>query len=214
MELRSTEHLQRMEVDNLLAEAEQLASQGERQQAYWYSLEATRKAPQEIQAWLWRADTAASLEEKMFCLSRLCALDPHFLPAKQKMYSTLRDLLHREPFLAYINETDDLYQVRSGLDLYLNVPKSRAIPEAYPAPHPEALNSTYKWLLVSMIALLLGGVGAVVLAPIAAAKAFFLQLQPQSHSDQVRALVAFLLAVLIWFAAFPLGVLFVLHVVQ
>jgi hypothetical protein len=214
MEQQSLNNLQRMEVENLLAEAEYLVSQGDRNQAYQYCLEATRKAPRKMQAWLWRADTAASLEEKMMCLSRLCALNPHFLPARQKMYATLSDLLHREPFLAYIDETQDLYQVRSGLDIYLNVPKSRAIPEKYPAARPEALKSIYNWLLLSMIGLLLGGVGAVFLAPIAAAKTFMLQLKPQPHSDQVRTLVALLLAVLIWLAAFPLGVLFVLHLVQ
>lgn len=214
MDQLSTHKMKRMEVDHLLADAEYYASQGERQQAYQYSLEATLKAPQEIQAWLWRADTAASLEEKMICLSRLCALNPHFLPARHKMHATLSDLLHREPFLAYIDETEELYRVRSGLDIYLNIPKSRAIPETYPSQQPGILNSTYKWLLVSAIGLLLGGIGAVFLAPVAVVKAFLLQLKPLSRSDQVRALVAFLLAVLIWLAAFPLGVLFVLHIIQ
>jgi len=201
-------------VDLLLAEAQDFTERGQRERAYQLSLEATQIAPRDVDAWLLRADTAASLEEKLVCLSRLNAIDPNWAPARERTYSALKDLLQQEPFLAYIDETDDLYRVKSGLELYLNVPKARAVPETYPAPKSGALHSTYRWLSWSLLGLFIGGIGAIFLAPIAGMKVFWLLLKPLTRRDRVRALVAMVAAVLIWLAALPLGFLFYIHIVQ
>lgn len=214
MTRQSLEMVEVNQVDLLIAEAQDFTEQGQREQAYKKSLEATKIAPQDIDAWLLRADTAASLEEKLVCLSRLNALNPNWAPARERTYYALKDLLQQEPFLAYIDETDELYRVKSGLELYLNVPKARAVPEPYPAPKSGELQSTYRWLAWSLIGLVLGGIGAIILAPVAAFKAFWLQLQPLTRRDRVRAIVAFVAAVLIWLAALPLGYLFYIHLIQ
>jgi hypothetical protein len=126
----------------------------------------------------------------------------------------MRDMLHQEPFLAYIGETDDLYKVKSGLELYLNVPKSRAVPEPYPAPKSDALHFTMRLLLWSAIGFLLGGVGAILLAPLAALSAIVLLTRPLSYRDHGRAMIALISAGLLWLAAIPFSLLFILHIIQ
>jgi hypothetical protein len=205
---------QRINSANLIGEAQNLAARGERDQAYRLSLEATRTMPEDIDAWFLRATTAASLEERLVCLSRLYALDPQCYRAWPSMYDALRDLIRQEPYLGYIDETDDLYRVKSGLELYLNVPKSRAVPQAYPAAKHNPLKGTYTWLILAIFGLLLGGVSAIVLAPAAIASSLLLQLKPLSHDDRIRSLIAMTAAFLIWLAAIPIAVLFVIHVIQ
>ena len=113
-----------------------------------------KKLPDDIEAWLLRANTAPSLEERLVCLSRVYASDPHYYRAWPSMYNALRDLIRREPYLGYIDETDDLYRIKSGLELYLNVPKSRAVPEAYPASKHNLLKTyVYFWLTLAILGL-------------------------------------------------------------
>ncbi len=199
---------------DLLAQAKHYAGQGNREKAYRLSLEATQKAPDDLEAWLWRANTAPSLEEKLVCLSRVYSLDPYYYRARPSMYNALHELIRREPYLGYINETDNLYQIKSGLEIYINVPKSRAIPEIYPAPGPGLLKSTYFWLILASLGLVFGGIGAVFLAPVAIIQSLFLQFKPLNHSERVRSLVALAAATVIWLAAIPIGLLFILHVIQ
>lgn len=205
------ENTKEMDIANVLAKAERLSINGEREKAYKLSLQATQKAPQEIQAWLLRADTAASLEEKLVCLSRLYAIDPNCYPAKTKMYQALNELLQKEPYLDYIDETENLYKVRSGLELYLNVPKARAVPEPFPAPKPAGLSTLNRWLILSLFGLLFGGILALFLAPVVIIKAFLFQFQPLNRRDQIRSLILLVIAVLTWLAALPIGFLFILH---
>jgi hypothetical protein len=198
----------------MLTDAQNFAAKGEIEKAYKLALEATRKSPDTIQAWFWRAGTAPSLEEKLVCLSRMYALDPRSYHARPQMFHALRELLQIEPYLAYLDETDELYRVKSGLEIYLNVPKTRARQEPYPSPQPNELRSTHVLLLLSAVGLLLGGVGAIVLSPIAAINALYHLSKPLTHRDQVRALVAIVAAGMIWLAALPIGFLLILHVVQ
>ena len=201
-------------VADLLVNAQNLSAVGNTRQAYSLALEATSIAPNDINAWFWRAATAPSLEERLVCLSRLFGLDPHFVRARPQLFSAMRVLLHQEPFLAYLGETDDLYRVKSGLEILLNVPKSRAVPEPYPAPKPDGLRSTQRLLLFSVLGLLFGGIGAVLLAPLAALNAMVLMVKPISNRDRGRAIVALVASALIWLAALPVSWLFILHIIQ
>lgn len=195
----------------VLEHAEDLAQNGEHTKAYRASLNATMEAPRYAAAWHLRAETATSLEERIFCLSRLCALDPHFPPAKEKIHKAVRQLLEHEPSLAYLNETDTLYQLRSGLDLFLNVPKYRSRLEPYPAKRLNPTGPAYRLLGLAIIGLLFGGIGAFVLAPLAAYQAFRVQLQPLDRKDRIRSFVAIVLSTLLWIVALPLVFLFILH---
>ena len=193
------------EVSQLLEEAGGHVRQGEREKAYQSSLQATMLAPDEPRAWHLRSQTAPSTEEQLMCLSRAYSLDPTHPDVKKDLYSAIQALLKQEPFLAYVYETEQFYQVRSGRDLLINIPKNRAFEIPYLKRGPGLAKPAFRWLSFSVLALLLGGVGAVFLAPIAAFQALRLQASAPSRGERLRLLIVFILAVVIWLAAIPIS---------
>lgn len=193
------------EVSHLLEEAGQFAQQGKREKAYQSSLRATGLAPDEPRAWYARSQNAPSTEEQLMCLSRAYSLDPNYLDTQKELRAAVHALLKQEPFLAYVHETEAFYQVRSGRDLLINIPKNRSFETPYLQRAPGLARPAFRWLSLSLLALLLGGVGAVVLAPIAAFQALRLQASAPARGDKVRLLIVFILAVIIWLAAIPIS---------
>jgi tetratricopeptide (TPR) repeat protein len=193
------------EVSSLLDEASQFAQQGNREQAYQSSLKATTAAPNEPLAWYLRARNASSTEEQLMCLSRAYSLDPNYPDIKKELRSSVHTLLKQEPFLAYVYETEEFYQVRSGRELLVNVPKDRKYEVPYLKKKPGLAQPAFRWLSYSLIALFLGGVGAVLFAPIAAFQALRLQASAPSEAERVRLLIIFILSVVIWLAAIPIS---------
>lgn len=198
-------------VSRLLEDAEQSAQQGKREKAYRTSLKVTNLAPDEPLGWYLRSQTAPSQEEQLVCLSRVYSLNPGFPPAKGKMHAALRSLIKQEPSLAFIDETRELYQVRSGLDLLLNVPKNRSYDERYLQRTGGPLKAAFIWLNLSLFTLFLGGVGAFFLAPLTAIRALLLHRHIQQRRDRVRVLIILTLSAIIWLASIPLSLLFLIH---
>jgi hypothetical protein len=199
------------EVSLLVEEAEQFARQGKRQKAYQSSLRATSIGPEDPLAWYARSRAALSPEEQLMCLSRACSLDPAFPDARKDLRTAVQALLEQEPFLAYVHETEQFYQVRSGLDLLVNIPKNRAFEKPYLQRSAGLAAPAFRWLAVSLAALVLGGVGAIVLAPLTAFQALRLQAASPSRGDRIRLWIVFLLAVAIWLASIPIGWLFLIR---
>jgi len=193
------------EVSHLLEEAGQFAQQGKREKAYRSSLRATSLAPDEPRAWYARSQSAPSTEEQLMCLSRAYSLDPNYPDTKKELRTAIHTLLKQEPFLAYVHETKEFYQVRSGRDLLINIPKNRTFEIPYLQKAPGLSRPAFRWLSLALLGLLLGGVGAVVFAPIAAFQALRLQASAPSREDKVRLLIVFSLAVIIWLAAIPIS---------
>ena len=193
------------EISPLLEEAETFARQGKREQAYQSSLEATAVAQDQPMAWYLRSRYAPSNEERLMCLSRAYSLDPEDLEIKGELRSSVRTLLKQEPFLAYVHENEQFYQVRSGRELLINIPKDRTFETPFLKKKPGLAQPAYRWLTLSMAALLLGGVGAVLLAPVAAFQALRLHASAPSETERARLLIVFLLAVIIWLAAIPIS---------
>lgn len=201
------------EVSQLLEMGGQLAQQGKREQAYQSSLKATNLAPDEPLAWYLRSQTAPSPEEQLMCLSRAYSLDPSFLDARQELRTAVQALLKQEPFLAYVHETEVLYQVRSGLDLLINIPKNRLFEKPYLKRDPGPLKPAFRWLYFSLIALLLGGAGALLLAPVTAFQALRVRTGSLSGEDRARRWVVLALAILVWLAAIPISLLLLIRFV-
>ncbi len=193
------------DVSSLLAEVGRLAQQGEREKAYQLSLRATSLAPDEALAWYLRSQTAFSTEEKLMCLSRAYSLDPKHLETKKELRLAVHTLLKQEPFLAYVYETEELYQVRSGRDLLINIPKDRKFETPYLKKKPGLAQPAFRWLFLSLLALCLGGVGAVFFAPVAAFQALRLQASAPSEPERARLQIVFILAVIVWLAAIPIS---------
>lgn len=193
------------EVSQLLEEVGQLAQQGEREKAYQSSLKATSMAPDEPLAWYLRSQAAPSPEERLMCLSRAYSLDTAFPDAKKELRTAVQTLLKQEPFLAYVHETEEFYQVRSGRDLLVNIPKNRTFEKPYLQKTPEFSRPAFRWLFISLLALFLGGVGAALLAPITAFQALRLQAASPSRGDRMRLWIVFILSVIIWLASIPIS---------
>jgi hypothetical protein len=198
-------------VSQLLQEADQYAQQGEREKAHQSTLKATGIAPDEALAWYSRSRNAPSPEERLMCLSRAYSLNPALPGAKAELRLAVQVLLEQEPFLAYVHETEEFYQARSGLDLLVNIPKNRAFETPYLKKTPGLASPAFRWLTVSLLALLLGGVGAVLLAPLTAFHALRLQGAALSRADRLRLRIVLLLSVMIWLASIPISALFLIR---
>jgi hypothetical protein len=193
------------EVSQLLEEAGQFARQGKREKAYQSSLKATTLAPDEPLAWYARSQNAPSREEQLMCLSHAYSLAPDHAETKKELRAAVHTLLKQEPFLAYVFETEQFYQVRSGRDLLINIPKDRTFETPYLKKKPGPAQPAFRWLSLSLLALILGGVGAVIFAPIAAFQALRLQPAAPTDGERMRLLIVFILAVIIWLAAIPIS---------
>ena len=202
------------QISRLLEDAEQSAQEGKREQAYQSSLTATNLAPHEPLAWYLRSQTAPSPEEQLICLSRVYSLSPDFPPAKGEMYMALKDLIKQEPTLVYLDETKDLYQVKWGRDLLINIPKNRVYEELYLKRKISPLQPAFVWLNMSILALLFGGVGAFFLAPIAAINAAQQWGAQLKRPDQVRLFVVLFLSAIVWLTSIPLSLLFLVHLMN
>ena len=199
------------EVSQLLEEVGQLVQRGEREKAYQSSLRATSVAPDVPLAWYLRSQAAPSLEEQLMCLSRAYSLDPGFPDAKKELRTAVHGLLKQEPFLAYVHETEELYQVRSGRDLLINIPKNRVFEIPYLQKAPGLARPAFRWLSLSLLALFLGGVGAVLLAPITVFQVLRLQASSPTRGDRIRLWIVLILSVIIWLASIAISWLFLIR---
>ena len=195
-----------------LSTAKSVARQGQQQVANQLLRELTRQAPRNVEAWLWRAATAATQEEKLACLSTILELDPHHLEAKQGLYETLEGHLQLDSFLTYISETDLLYHTDTATDLRLVVPKNRAVPAIYPAPELGPFQPAFRWLGLALLGLLLAGLGAIVFAPIAAISAVRARQVPLSQMDRARSWFVLWAAFVLWLTGLLLTTIFLIHV--
>lgn len=193
------------EVSQLLEEAGQFSRQGKRGKAYQSCLKATTVAPDEPLAWYARSQNAPSREEQLMCLSHAYSLAPSHLETKEELRTAVHALLKQEPFLAYVYETEQFYQVRSGRDLLINIPKNRTFETPYLKKKPGLAQPAFRWLSFAVLALFLGGVGAVLFAPVAAFQALRLQASAPTDGERMRLLIVFILSVIIWLAAIPIS---------
>jgi len=204
-------------VKRALMGAEHAIRQGDRLLAYQLGLEATQIAPQDIRTWLMRAETAPSIEEAVACLNQANALLPSDAELSQKTHQMIQKLIKQDPFVLYLDETDNLYHVRSGERLTLSVPKDRSVPEPYPALRPVLLQHAYRWLWMAFLGLALAGLGALVFAPLAAISAVALNLiHPSRHSFRayrIQSLLVLILSGSLWLCGLLLFVILLVHII-
>jgi hypothetical protein len=199
-------------VSDLLAESEKAIQEGNRQEAHKLSVQATESVPESIEAWLLRATLAPSLDERLICANRLNELAPGYQDRYNVAFFALKELLDKNPYLAYLEESDELYRVAST-DHVLSIPKKRAPVESYPPEKTASgpLTSAYRWLNLAILGLSLAGIGAVVFAPLAALAAIHAHQSVQSHSEQVSSTVVLMVASALFIVGVLFSLLFVLH---
>ncbi len=194
------------------AAALQAFNQGERSRAYQLSLEATQFEANNSEAWFIRSAVALSVEEKILCLSHAQALAPSDAHVKEQMYHRVRDLLKQDPFLAYLEETEQLYRVRNNSELVLTIAKDRAIPEKFPPHWSAPIRSGFRLMKWTILGLIPAGLGTLIFAPLTAFRALGALNQAPSPSDRVRARVMLLSACLLFLIGLGLSYLFWIHV--
>lgn len=200
-------------VTDLLAESEKAIQAGNRQYAYKLSLQATQVAPQSIDAWLLRATLAPSLEERLLCVNRLNELAPGYQDKYNIAFFALKELLDKNPFLAYLEETEELYRVVNADHQVLSIQKKRA-PLNSSSPEPSqstSLQEAYGLLIAAIMGLLLAGIGTVIFAPLAALAAIQAQQSMPSHAERVSSMVVLIAAFSIFIIGILFSLLFMLH---
>jgi hypothetical protein len=133
-------------------------------------------------------------------------LAPGYQDKYNLAFYALKESLDKDPFLRYLEETDELYRVINAQRVVLSIPKKRA-PANPPSPDQAPsgpLKGAYRWLTMSILGLLLAGIGAVIFAPLAALAALRVQNSLQSHAERV----SFTVILIVAFGLFVIGVLF------
>lgn len=194
-----------------LARVRDALRRGDRSRAHEICVQLVADDPVNEQAWLWRAGTAASLEETIESLSRALTLNPANRLARQALYEAMQRLLRQDAFLAYLAETDDFYQVRTPTALEFAHPKDRARPEPFPPPGPPPAQAAFRWLGWALVGLVPAGVGTLICAPMAIVAAIRLLRRRPSRADRQRAWVVLGSALALWLVALLFAQVLVLH---
>jgi hypothetical protein len=201
------------QVTDLLTESEKAIREGDRLRAYKLSIRATQLAPENVDAWLRRATLAPSLEERVMCVNRLNELAPGHQDRYDVAFFALKELVDQKPFLAYLEETDELYRVLNADRVVLSIPKKRVPVAPYPPEKPTAspLRQAYRWLILSIAGLLLAGIGTVLFAPLAALAALRAQQSLATRPERVSSMVVLIASFVLFMIGFIFGILFILH---
>jgi tetratricopeptide (TPR) repeat protein len=206
------DHKPSLRVTDLLAESNKAIRVGNSQTAYELSLRATEIEPQNIEAWLLRATLAPTLEERILCVNYLNELAPNHQDRYDVAFFALKELLDKNPYLAYLEETEELYRVVHANQV-LNIPKKRAPVNPSPLEETQShpLKWAYHWLAMAILGLLLAGIGTLIFAPLAAFAALRAQESVQSRSERVRSTVVSIVASGLFLIGILFSVLFLLH---
>jgi hypothetical protein len=111
--------------------------------------------------------------------------------------------------LRYIGEDDRSIFVSDGNGVRRTVPKLRAVPEAAIGKSSSPVNPVFRLLLVGFLGLAPAGLGALVLAPLAALWALAIFFTHRlDRADRIRLTVALGMAAGLLAIAIPMGRLF------
>jgi hypothetical protein len=145
-------------------------------------------------------------------LSRAYSFDERSPFGKSLTPSGVWRLLEQDPSLEYKVENERVYVLSNGADLSLIVPKYRNIPEPYPGEMPGPLRLAFRLLVWAFLGLAPAGLGTLILAPLAAARAMRLYFeQPLSRANRVRVAIVLALAGGLLAVAVVLSYLFLLR---
>jgi hypothetical protein len=174
-------------------------------------LEATRDNPDDVNAWLARAETALSTDERIFCLSQVSRLDPDHPIGKELMHRTLWSELQRDSFLSYLEETEDIYYVRNKYFTSLAISKDRLDFEEYPPDKLSDIHRARGRLGWAIAGLALSGVGTLLYAPLAIASAVRTLTKSRDPRDRRGAWMVIALCLILLPIAVFLVYLLVIH---
>jgi hypothetical protein len=199
--------------EDIIDESEKALREGNREHAYQLSLQATKVAPDNIDGWLFCATLAPSLAERVFCVNHLNELAPGYQDRHGIAFFAFKELFDEKPYLAYLAETDELYRVINTDRVVLSIPKKRAPFELYPPKQTTAspLRLAYRWLIMSIVGLLMAGIGTVVFAPMAAVAAIRAEHSLGTREERAKAMIVILASSGLFMIGVLFTILFALH---
>ncbi|MEI7847221.1 MAG: hypothetical protein WCK35_15585 [Chloroflexota bacterium] len=157
------------------------------------------------------ANTSGTLEETLTELNLELELNPENSAARQALYQTMQQMLRKDAFLAYQNETNDHYTIRTFAEFQFIHPKDRAMPDLFPRLQQTPAQKAINWLGWSLAGLIPAGLGTLVCAPLAIFAAIKLLLQKNSLSEHRRAWVVLGSASVLWLVALLFLMILILH---
>jgi hypothetical protein len=159
------------------------------------------------------ATTGSSLEETVTALNQELERNPQNTAARQALYESMQQMLRKDAFLAYQNETNDHYTVRTMAEFQFIHPKDRAMPDLFPRLVQPPAQKAINWLVWSLVGLIPAGLVTLVCAPLAILAAIKLLLKEHSPGDQRRAWVVLGSAIVLWLVAVVFLMILILHLV-
>lgn len=159
------------------------------------------------------SDTDNTLEESVTALTQQLDLNPQNTAARQALYETMQQMLRKDAFLAYQNETNDHYTVSTIADFQFVHPKDRAMPEPFPRLEKPPSQNAINWLGWCLVGLIPAGLGTLVCAPLAMFAAIKVLLQKNALSDRRRAWVVLGTVLVLWLIALVFLMILILHLV-
>lgn len=201
------------DIDDLLVDVEDAIRRGDVEYAYKLSSRATQVVPENFEVWLARANLAPSLDEKILCMNRLNELEPDQQDRHHFTFFALNEILDRDPFLAYLEETEDLYRVHNAEYKVLSIPKKRSATRRFSHDGVERLAAAKRYLLLAIFGLLLAGIGTLIFAPLAAWQAWEAGQTTRSRTGQVRSLIIMTASSIVFLLGLFFGFIFTLHLI-
>jgi hypothetical protein len=197
---------------DLLSEAKGALRRGQIHDAYALALQVTEVEPENGEAWLLRAGLATSLEEKILCVNRMNELGVRYDDRHHLAFFALKEVLERDPFLAYADETQELYRVRNAERTLLSIPKKRSIMAPYPAEEKmDSLALSHRLLFLALLGLTLAGLGTLIFAPLAAWAALAKDRSELNQSAQIDSLVVAFASAGLFMVGVLFSILFIMH---
>ena len=145
----------------------------------------------------------------MLCVNRLNELAPGLPDGHSIAFFALKESLDRDPFLAYVEETEKLYRVRNTDGTLLSIPKRRSVETSDSIKPSIATAVTRLWLMLAMVGLLLAGIGTLIFAPLAALTA--LTQSGRTRSTQLEIMVVLVIAAILFLIGLIFSTLLYVH---
>ena len=159
------------------------------------------------------ANPSETLEESVTALNQVLESNPENVVARQELYETMQQLLHKDAFLAYQGETDVIYKICTLSEFQFIHPKDRAMAELFPPQNFSPARTAIHWLGWAVVGLIPAGLGTLIIAPLAVIAAVKLLRQPVELIDRRRAWVVIGGSIVLWLIALVFIFILALHLV-
>jgi len=139
-----------------------------------------------VDEWLRLADQAPDAHTALDYAQRAADARPNDPRVQASLQRGILARLGQDAFVAYMAETGNSYVVSLRNSRPVEVPKTRAQPEAYPPAKPAPVQRVWKLVGLMLLGLIPAGLGALALSPLAVTRAAGIAADPQADPRERR----------------------------